>query len=388
MLRDFCNRSFSILLMFFLKNNFKKFWWIYLVSLILLLLCYVYLTYPEPPIQQLEAARKALHDAKINQSPTFAEKLHREAKNNYDSALKHWKQENEKIWFRRDYTRVALLANKARLGAIAASKSSAKNKKVISTKLTSLLKELNTDCDYFESTFKHMPLPASLPKLALKSKLLLSEAELALERGDLNLANQKANMSHSLIVKVLKEVGEYVKDYFDEYPRWKSHFEKVIHKSRATGGYAIVVDKFAFSCYLYRAGKEVARYDAEFGKNWIGDKHYQGDKATPEGVYSVVKKKGHGSTIYHRAFLLNYPNEEDYQRFNQAKKAGRISKRARIGGLIEIHGHGGQGANWTEGCVALSNKDMESLFSTVSEGTPVVIVGSLKSFDELFKRKL
>lgn len=373
--------------MFGMKNGLKRFWWIYLLSLCLVLLGYVYFTYPEPPIAQLEAARKALHDAKINQSQTFAEKQHREASNCYDSAVRHWKQENDKIWFRRDYTRVALLANKARLGALAASRSSADNKKVISTKLSSLLQQLNEDCDYFETTFKHIPLPASLPKLALKGKLLLSEAELALERGDLNLANQKADASYALVAKVLREGGNYVKDYFDDYPRWKSHYEKVVQQSKATGGYAIVVDKFAFCCYLYRGGRQVARYEAEFGNNWIGDKQYQGDKATPEGIYSVVKKKGAGNTIYHRALLLNYPNEEDQQRFIQAKKAGRISKKAKIGGLIEIHGHGGQGANWTEGCVALSNADMESLFAKVSAGTPVVIVGSLKSFDELFNRK-
>lgn len=383
----FLTGIFPYLLMYWLIGSMKRFWWVYLLSFILALSCFVYYTYPEPPLAELEAARKALHDAQINQSQTFAGQLHHDAKHSYDSALKCWREENDRIWFRRDFTKVALLANKARLGALSAAKSSSDNQKMISDKLYSLLKQLNVDCDYFDATFKHIPLPASLPKLALKAKLLLSEAELAMERGDLNLANQKADMSHSLITKVLKEGGEYVKDYFDDYARWKFHFERVLQQGRNSGAYSIVVDKFAFCCYLYKGGKEVARYDAEFGKNWIGDKQYQGDKATPEGIYSVVKKKGAGNTIYHRALLLNYPNDEDRQRFSQAQKAGRISKNAKIGGLIEIHGHGGQGANWTEGCVALSNDDMESLFSKVSVGTPVVIVGSLKSFDELFLRK-
>jgi lipoprotein-anchoring transpeptidase ErfK/SrfK len=46
-----------------------------------------------------------------------------------------------------------------------------------------------------------------------------------------------------------------------------------------------------------------------------------------------------------------------------------------IGGLIEIHGAGGQGRNWTDGCVALVNPDMDRLFAAVGVGTPVTIVG-------------
>jgi lipoprotein-anchoring transpeptidase ErfK/SrfK len=47
------------------------------------------------------------------------------------------------------------------------------------------------------------------------------------------------------------------------------------------------------------------------------------------------------------------------------------------GSLIEIHGHGGTGRDWTDGCVALSNEDMDQLFSRVRVGTPVTIVGTL-----------
>lgn len=115
------------------------------------------------PIAQLEAARKALHDAKINQSQTFAESLHRDDTHNYESAIKYWKRKMTNMVSSRLYD-VAFLANKARLGAIAASKKSTTNKRDISTKLSTLLKELNEDCAYFESTFKHIPLPASLLK--------------------------------------------------------------------------------------------------------------------------------------------------------------------------------------------------------------------------------
>ena len=53
-----------------------------------------------------------------------------------------------------------------------------------------------------------------------------------------------------------------------------------------------------------------------------------------------------------------------------------MSARARPGGLIEIHGEGGRGEDWTRGCVALSNRDMDDLFRRVAVGTPVTIVGA------------
>jgi hypothetical protein len=74
--------------------------------------------------------------------------------------------------------------------------------------------------------------------------------------------------------------------------------------------------------------------------------------------------------------MLDYPNSEDWTRFKQARQEGRIPGRSAIGGLIEIHGHGGRGDDWTNGCVALTNAEMDFLASRVRTGTPVTIVGA------------
>ena len=50
---------------------------------------------------------------------------------------------------------------------------------------------------------------------------------------------------------------------------------------------------------------------------------------------------------------------------------------AKIGGLIEIHGNGGKGIDWTEGCIALTDKEMDIVFKIVKVGTPVTIIGSM-----------
>ncbi len=126
------------------------------------------------------------------------------------------------------------------------------------------------------------------------------------------------------------------------------------------------MDKFARELRLYYDGKLVNTFEAEFGKNWIGDKKYQGDQSTPEGKYMVTKKKENGNTGYYKALLINYPNDEDKEQFKINKQKGLISPGRGIGGLVEVHGGGGKGADWTEGCFSLSNRDMGKLYSKCS----------------------
>ncbi len=114
---------------------------------------------------------------------------------------------------------------------------------------------------------------------------------------------------------------------------------------------------------------------AELGYNSIGNKNRAGDSATPEGRGRITVKKDVGQSGYHMALLLDYPNEEDRRRFAAAKRAGRIPKGASLGNLIEVHGEGGRGKDWTKGCVALTNRDIADLFDRVRVGTPVTIVG-------------
>ena len=111
---------------------------------------------------------------------------------------------------------------------------------------------------------------------------------------------------------------------------------------------------------------------------WVGHKRHRGDGATPEGRYHVIRKKDSNRTIYHKALEINYPNETDQEAFRVAVARGELPRGTHIGGLIEIHGEGGKGANWTAGCVALRNTDMEAVFEIAKVGTPVTIVGSLK----------
>lgn len=83
--------------------------------------------------------------------------------------------------------------------------------------------------------------------------------------------------------------------------------------------------------------------------------------------------------------MLNYPNEEDTAKFREEIASGTLPHNAKIGGLIEIHGDGGKGIDWTEGCIALTNKEMDQIYKIIKVGTPVTIVGSLVKLEEIIK---
>ena len=158
---------------------------------------------------------------------------------------------------------------------------------------------------------------------------------------------------------------------------WRGLAAATIDESRRTGRAAIVVDKLRRELSLYRAGRRVQLYEAELGANGIQRKLYSGDRATPEGRYRITVKKSGGATKYHLALLIDYPNADDQRRYRRGLADGSIPRSTGIGGLIEIHGGGGSGRDWTDGCIALTDGDMDGLYPQVQVGTPVVIVGTL-----------
>jgi hypothetical protein len=81
--------------------------------------------------------------------------------------------------------------------------------------------------------------------------------------------------------------------------------------------------------------------------------------------------------------MINFPNEEDKIQFAERKRKGLVSRNSKLGGLIEIHGDGGKGSDWTSGCVALPNDTMDDLFSRLAPGSAVTIIGSKLSLSEL-----
>jgi L,D-peptidoglycan transpeptidase YkuD (ErfK/YbiS/YcfS/YnhG family) len=159
--------------------------------------------------------------------------------------------------------------------------------------------------------------------------------------------------------------------------RWQAMADATVSESSRRRSTALVVDKFRRRLTVYRFGRPVARFAAELGTGGLRQKLHSGDSATPEGRYKVTDVKLGARTRYYKALLIDYPNDDDLKRWEKARSEGTISRRVGVGGLIEIHGHGGQGTDWTDGCVALRDHEMDRLLTYAGLGTPVTIVGTV-----------
>jgi len=211
--------------------------------------------------------------------------------------------------------------------------------------------------------------------LLQKSKIALAEARSMYARGDYVECAERARDAGAGSRAVSGNAVEAASRYADAslVARWRRMVTETVAWSASTGNTAIVVLKENHRLVLYNDGRVVRSYTADMGYRSVNDKLRSGDAATPEGRYRITAKKP-GST-YYKALALDYPNGEDRAEFDRLRRAGRIPRGASLGGLIEIHGEGGRGKDWTKGCVALANDDMDDLFRRAGVGTPVTIVG-------------
>ncbi|MCP9455599.1 MAG: L,D-transpeptidase [Nitrospira sp.] len=159
--------------------------------------------------------------------------------------------------------------------------------------------------------------------------------------------------------------------------RWQTMARQTVEWSRIHHAPAIIVNKVDRELLLYENGKMTSSYPVRLGYNGLKAKLVQGDGATPEGRYHITAMKGERDTPFYRALLLDYPNAEDQRRFLAARRAGTIPQTASIGGHIEIHGMDSTEASQTLGCIMLNNQHIQTVFSRVTIGTPVTIVGAL-----------
>jgi murein L,D-transpeptidase YafK len=134
----------------------------------------------------------------------------------------------------------------------------------------------------------------------------------------------------------------------------------------------VVVYKAQRKLVLLADGKEIKSYQVALGAAPIGAKRQQGDHRTPEGLYTLDFRNAHSQ--YYKSLHISYPNSQDLL---AAKKRG-VSP----GGDVMIHGlpkgYGWLGSkhrleDWTDGCIAVTNQEMDEIWSLVRVGTPIEI---------------
>jgi L,D-peptidoglycan transpeptidase YkuD (ErfK/YbiS/YcfS/YnhG family) len=210
----------------------------------------------------------------------------------------------------------------------------------------------------------------------------LSQAEIKLGGMDLLMREEKFEDAAALLVNAGVFVSEAEREIVrlleryrdpDERKKWKRWADETIAETGAMGTTAILVSKLERTLTIYKRGKAVASYDIGLGKYGLSDKLYQGDEATPEGRYRIVRK--YPNTPFYKALLINYPNADDLKAFAEARRRGLIPGYNDAGSAIEIHGGGKN--KLTKGCVGLENADMDDVYRIAEVGTPVTIVGAL-----------
>lgn len=135
----------------------------------------------------------------------------------------------------------------------------------------------------------------------------------------------------------------------------------------------VLVKKSERKLYLLQRGQPFREYRVALGKVPRGHKMKEGDKRTPEGRY-MLDFKNENSDFY-KSIRISYPNRVDSA---LARQFGY-----RPGGAIMIHGQGEdtelspyvrQAFNWTDGCIAVTNEEMDEIWSAVDIGTPIEIL--------------
>ena len=127
----------------------------------------------------------------------------------------------------------------------------------------------------------------------------------------------------------------------------------------------IRVDKSERRMELLRDGKVIKTYRILLGDAPIGHKRQQGDERTPEGRYNISFRND--KSRFHLSLRISYPNDAD--------RAQAQARGVDPGGDIMIHGKTppGYSRDWTDGCIALTDQQIEEVWQLVPVGTPIVI---------------
>lgn len=142
--------------------------------------------------------------------------------------------------------------------------------------------------------------------------------------------------------------------------------EKPLHADR------VLVLKKGRTLQLLIQGKIIKSYKVALGGDPVGPKTQQGDHKTPEGVYVLDSRNAHSQ--FYKSIHISYPSAKE--------RAVARQKGVSPGGDVFVHGlpngYGWMGAShrlkdWTDGCIAVTNQEIDEIWSAVADGTPIEI---------------
>ncbi len=139
----------------------------------------------------------------------------------------------------------------------------------------------------------------------------------------------------------------------------------------------IRIDKSDHTLSLFADEALIKTYGVAIGWGGPGPKQFEGDAKTPVGTYRVT---GRIPGLFHQFLVVSYPNDEDRARYAELKKNGEVPAGRGVGHGIGIHGVGNpklsgvhKETDWTLGCVALDDEEIDEIAKLVRDGTRIVI---------------
>jgi len=134
----------------------------------------------------------------------------------------------------------------------------------------------------------------------------------------------------------------------------------------------ILVEKRARRLTLFSAGRKLKEYRVALGFSPIGPKQHEGDGRTPEGKYTIDFHKS--DSAFHRALHISYPDAADGARAAEAgmTPGGDIMIHGLPNGLSEL-GPAHRLRDWTAGCIAVTDSEIDEIWASVADGTPIEI---------------
>jgi L,D-peptidoglycan transpeptidase YkuD (ErfK/YbiS/YcfS/YnhG family) len=215
--------------------------------------------------------------------------------------------------------------------------------------------------DYPDSEYR---LDSQMMILQIKN-VIIKDKIIAEQQTQIETSRQAVNVKENEIVSQQEKI--------ETLERKIETLEQTIFALRTEPADRVLIEKKERRLTLLAKGEVIKTYKIALGGDPVGPKVMQGDNKTPEGVYTIDSRNNNSE--YHLSLHISYPNEIDKKR---AKELG-VSP----GGDIMIHGIknglGWVGAShaevdWTKGCIAVTDEEMQEIYRLVPNGTVVVIM--------------
>ena len=214
--------------------------------------------------------------------------------------------------------------------------------------------------DYSDSEYRH----DSQMMILRIHHTILKDNVIAAQRAELKATRQELESNAKELESKTNEIAELQET--------NGALAEKIFSLRTGPADKVLIEKQARRLTLLSKGEVIKTYKISLGSNPVGPKERMGDNKTPEGIY-IIDARNHTSD-YHLSLHISYPNEKDKLRARQlgVSPGGDIMIHGIKNSLSQI-GASHAERDWTQGCIAVTNQEMEEIYQRVPNGTVVEI---------------